>query len=226
MIIRRNSNVALFTRENFMNSAGLLLAVVLLVNQKSYQKEYSSFERAIPYVLKNEGKLSKNKADRGGNTNYGISYKYLVYVSSKNKRLFKEVDLNNNKIIDEYDIYHMTEKEACDIYLKEWWQKYGYGKIDYQPLATKLFDMSVNMGPNRPLVFLRDICKGCITSNSPHVSDYAAAVINNLSVQEKERIIDKLIITSIDFYKCLAKRRPSQEIFLKGWVRRAKQRFN
>lgn len=208
----------------------LFLTVLLVFPHKiNNEQAKSEFDKAIVHVLKNEGGLSNDKSDRGGITNYGISYNFLKRASAQEKDLMSKVDLNGNKKIDSYDISNMTKKEAEDIYKEEWWNKYGYGNLDYQPLATKIFDISVNMGPMRAAIILR---KACLSfnypsnmKNSPYLSVRETNFINSLTKKEKDKIIMNIISISIDFYQSLAKNNPSQQKYLKGWIKRARESF-
>lgn len=211
----------------------LFAALILVFPHKELPKPMplreSKFDKAIIQVLKNEGGLVNDKNDNGGITNYGISYRFLKNAVAHQKDLISKVDMNGNKIIDSYDIIHMTKREAESIYQEEWWDKYGYGKITYQSLATKIFDMSINMGPQRAANFLR---KACLSfnyplniKNTPELSMKEINFINSLSIQDKNKIINNLISLSVDFYQSLAKNDPSQQKFLRGWLKRARETF-
>ncbi len=201
------------------------LTVLLIFPHKVEEK--SDFYKAIPYVLKHEGGLSNDKDDKGGITNFGISYSFLKNAAAKEKDIMKEVDLNHNNKIDSYDVRYMTKKEAQDLYKKEFWDKYGYGAINYQPLATKILDISVNMGPTKATSLLRKACKGynypLVDSKSPYLRKHEADFLNSLPVVEQDKIISNIITLSIDFYEYLAKKNPSQRKFLKGWIKRARE---
>src|SRR5580698_6446146 len=81
----------------------------------------ADFASAIQTVLANEGALSNNVSDPGGLTKYGISQK--AYPS--------------------LDIANLTLPMAEKIYQTDYWR---YDTVNSQPIATKLLDMSVNLG--------------------------------------------------------------------------------
>src|ERR1700676_2468756 len=81
----------------------------------------ADFNLAIDTVLTNEGGLSENPSDPGGLTNFGIS-----------QRSYPTVDIRN-----------LTRETAAAIYQRDFWH---YDAVQSQPMATKIFDMSVNMG--------------------------------------------------------------------------------
>lgn len=82
----------------------------------------ASFDQAIGVVLAHEGGYVFNPADPGGETNFGIS-----------KRAYPNLDIKN-----------LTEDQAKEVYRRDYWR---YDGITNQDLATKIFDMAVNMGP-------------------------------------------------------------------------------
>ena len=84
-----------------------------------------AFERAVAETLKREGGYVADPDDPGGETKFGIS-----------KRSYP--DLN---------IKRLSEDDAKEIYRRDFWERYGYGRIAEQMIAAKVFDLAVNMGP-------------------------------------------------------------------------------
>src|SRR5689334_13497959 len=86
----------------------------------------AEFESAIAHVLKNEGGYVNDSKDAGGETNFGIS-----------KRAFPDVDIRA-----------LTPREAEKIYRRKYWDAYPQlERLADQAVATKVFDLMVNMGP-------------------------------------------------------------------------------
>lgn len=105
--------------------------------------EDAQFEYAVNVVLEHEGGYVNDPKDPGGATQWGISLRFL-------KQLGHEVgDLDGDGDIDVDDIRSMTREQAVAIYRERFWDKYRYGEIDDLALATKVFDLAVNMGSNR-----------------------------------------------------------------------------
>ena len=99
----------------------------------------STFELACPTILRHEGGYINNKNDAGGPTKYGISLRWL-----KAQGLYG--DVNGDLVVDIRDIQALTVDQAEGFYRVKWWDKYGYGRILDQTIATKIFDTAVNMG--------------------------------------------------------------------------------
>lgn len=185
----------------------------------------SSFNEAIYHILKEEGGLSENEYDKGGITKYGISLNYIKNLVKKNPTLINYFDLDDNDKIDSYDIIHLTKFHAEDIYKKFWWNKYGYGKIDYQPLVNKIFDLSINVGPFPASLLLSKACKK-LDKNfsipaSSELNENIITYINNLNINQKQELLNNVRYYASQHYIQIVEVNPSQKKFLKGWLKRA-----
>jgi lysozyme family protein len=101
----------------------------------------STFEIAIPVVLKHEGFYSNDKDDPGGATNWGISLRFLQARYLHNT----DSDIDGDGDVDPDDIKKLGKEQAINIYRTDWWEKYQYWRIVSQSIATKVFDFAVNM---------------------------------------------------------------------------------
>ena len=86
------------------------------------------FERAIEYLMKNEGGYYKSDNEE---VNYGIT-----------KKSYPELDIKN-----------LTVEQAIEIYRNDWWQQY---KDLPAQVAIKIFDAAVNVGHHRAGHWLKD----------------------------------------------------------------------
>lgn len=91
-----------------------------------------AFDLAVAVVLRHEGGLVDDPDDPGGVTNYGISWRFLRRVRRNAKP---------------DDIRKLTRVAAFELYRQHFWERYGYGRLWDMAVATKVFDLSVNMGP-------------------------------------------------------------------------------
>lgn len=78
------------------------------------------FVRALKTVMRHEGGLADNPSDPGGLTKYGIS-----------QRSYPNLD-----------IAALTREQAAEIYYRDWWRRYGYGRLP-DTIAVKLMDLAV-----------------------------------------------------------------------------------
>lgn len=173
----------------------------------------SLFELAIPIVLRHEGGLVDNPNDPGGITNHGVSLRWL-----KSKGLAG--DLNHDGDVDAADIKIMTADEAAGFYKTYWWDKYNYGAIVAQAVATKIFDTAVNMGPSRPAIFAQRIVG--IEPTTGNIGPRTLAAINAMPSLQ---FITAFQNAQAQFYRDLVAANPARSVFLNGWLNRAYDRI-
>lgn len=97
------------------------------------------FTKAFNFTKQNEGGFSHNPHDKGGATIYGVSSKY-----------FPEV---YNQLILESD-QEQIEQILKAFYYTEFYNDL-YEEIFFEPLAIRLFDLSVNLGKKKAISILQ-----------------------------------------------------------------------
>jgi lysozyme family protein len=100
----------------------------------------SDFQRAIISVLQHEGGLVNHTHDPGGITHFGISLRYLQ---------------QQDPTLTAEDVKNLTQEAAIKIYQTDWWERYQYSAIQPQEIATKLFDLAINMGSQHAHICLQ-----------------------------------------------------------------------
>lgn len=156
------------------------------------------FLRAVEVVLAHEGGYVNDPADPGGETKYGIS-----------KRSYPSLDIAN-----------LTREDAIAIYYRDFYSKYGYGRLNDEAVATKVFDMAVNMGPatahrllQEALVFL-----GFPVDVDGILGPQTLMAVNRA---DPKRLLQVLRWRAAERYFHIAEHRPQMRAFLLGWLRRA-----
>lgn len=182
-------------------------------------RQCASFDKAIPLILKHEGHLTNNPKDPGGITNYGLSYRYLDALVKLRPDIGDMLDENHNDILDAYDIEHIDINEAKKLYKEEWWDKHQFGLICDQQLATKLFDLSINMGEHQIILILQRAYQQIEGEEMP--KNYLEA-INNLTANKRHDLLVAVCVHAEHYYINLAQKRPQFKVFLKGWLRRVR----
>lgn len=167
---------------------------------------------AITYVLSHEGKLTNDKDDPGGITNYGISLRFLKE---------EELDIDRNGMINAEDIKGLSLEEAKKLYKEFFWDKYKYDNITYITLAKKIFDMAVNMGSSQA----HKIVKRALNAekNIRIVVDGNLSLDNINSINECDQKILLKYIRELErkFYIEIVNKNPKLNKFLNGWLKRA-----
>jgi lysozyme family protein len=156
--------------------------------------------QAIEYTITEwEDGYVNNPADKGGETNFGIS-----------KRSYPSLDIKN-----------ITQEKAIEIYYKDFWKPIKADEIKSALVAAKLFDMAVNMGASQAVKILQRAYN--IISRSDLIVD---GVIGNRTLAaingvEELSLLSSLAAENVLFYKGLIDKDPSQNVFKEGWFRRA-----
>jgi lysozyme family protein len=159
----------------------------------------AEFSPAFNFLLPHEGAYSNIPHDPGGPTKFGISA--LRY--------------------PELNIHDLTLADAETIYRRDWWEKYGYGRIDDQDIANKVFDLAVNMGPAKACKILQEACNRCGADVKvdgglgPKTVEAVNGILNPKAVLVWMRSL------AADHYNEIAEAKPQMKVFLNGWLERA-----
>lgn len=153
------------------------------------------FEDAIRYVLENEGVDSDHPADTGGRTRYGITE-----ATAKAHGL---------------DVRTITLEQATTIYRARYW---NFDYVRDQRLATKCFDIVVNMGVAGGVKVIQRALG--VTEDGIFGAKTLVALHSIPTDEALERISCALADRYVDI--CITNK--SQWVFLKGWLRRAIRR--
>ena len=173
----------------------------------------SCFSKAIVTVLKHEGGFSNHEADPGGATNYGISLRWL-----KSQGMYGDFDDDGDVDID--DIKALDVETATRIYREKWWSRYHYDRIKDCDIATKIFDMSINMGGNRAHRILQHAINS-LGGNLIIDGIIGPITIKAANVETPYILLAEIREEQKRFYLRLIAKRPAMEVFRKGWLRRA-----
>ena len=161
------------------------------------------FEKAVDYVIKNEGGYVFDKDDLGGETKFGIS-----------KRSYPALNIKD-----------LTLENAKKIYFCDYWHKGRFEEIPDDALATQVFDLSVNLGI-RPAVI---VLQRALRSVGIRVQEDGLIGSETLSAVKKSEprcLLAAIKSEAAGYYRMLAQYKPGQEKFLKGWLNRAYKQIN
>ena len=159
----------------------------------------ADFLTALPFALRHEGGFSDHPSDKGGRTNFGITQATLDQFRRKDASL-------------PLDVADLTETEAAQIYRAGYWLFEG---VADQRVATKLLDMSINLGPVRAVM----LCQRAVGATQ----DGRWGPKTEAAVNACPDLLDRLCLEQEGFYRRIVERDTSQAIFLKGWIRRAQE---
>lgn len=155
----------------------------------------AKFDLSIETILKHEGGYVNDPADPGGETNFGIS-----------KRQYQGLD-----------IAKLTLEQAKKIYQEDYWK---YDEIISQLVATKIFDMAVNMGHGRAHRILQEALQNV---GEPVRIDgiLGPQTIKAANGSEYEELLKEIRVLMAVRYAQIALARPTSRKYLHNWMRRA-----
>lgn len=171
----------------------------------------ANFDLAIPTILRHEGGYVNNPADPGGATNFGVSLRWL-----KSQGLAGDIDHDGD--VDINDIKAMTVDDAKALYHKFWWNPYNYDAILPQAVATKIFDMAVNMGAPRAHKMVQQAL------NLTQDGVIGPKTLGLINTTNSLTLIQSLQNIQAQFYRDIVASNPARQQFLKGWLNRAYDR--
>jgi lysozyme family protein len=160
--------------------------------------EDERFEHIINVILSNEGGYSDNPNDKGGVTKFGIS-----------SRSYPDVDIAN-----------LTKVEAKNIYKRDFWNRYLYKNINNLEVATKFFDLAVNMGHSWACILVQRALRasGKNVVEDGNFGPKTLDAINNVDITD---LLAALKSEAAGYYRTLAAVDEQDKVFLKGWLNRA-----
>jgi lysozyme family protein len=158
----------------------------------------NKFLKAFDYVLKHEGGYVKDPKDAGGETKFGIS-----------KRSYPHLDIKN-----------LTRDQAQQIYFVDFWLKAKCEQIVDENIATKFFDLCVNMGITQAVKLIQRALRATETQvvEDDVIGPITLAAINKADPTD---LLAALKSEAAGLYRLIAQANPSQQKFIEGWLRRA-----
>lgn len=153
----------------------------------------SNFDRAIGFILEEEGGYNNLSSDKNGETNWGIS-----------KKSYPHLDIKN-----------LSRDAAIEIYRRDHW---NIIKGDSLPelVSVVLMDMSVNHGSNKAILMFQEVIGA---KQDGRIGVATLIKLNEMikGIGEK-KVCLRLIGRRAKLYIAIAKRQPSQMVFLSGWI--------
>jgi lysozyme family protein len=175
----------------------------------------ANFDDAIPTVLKHEGGFVDNPIDSGSATNFGVSLRWL-----KSQGLLEELEAEEgDKTQNEVQVMKtMTIDQAKGFYKCWWWDRYRYDLFTAQPVANKILDVSVNIGPSRAHRLLQGVL------GLPEDGVLGSKTFNEANSVASATLVVKFQTSQAAFYRSLVAKNPKLAVFLNGWIARAYDR--
>lgn len=176
----------------------------------------AKFEDSIGYVLAKEGGYADNPADPGGPTFWGISLRFLQS---------EGVDIDGDGDTDIEDIQALTRTRAIVLYAEKFWEPMKLDMLKGQAVATRVLDMSVNMGIRRGVKIAQRAFNEIKKEDIPKLKvdgKLGPKTRRALDSVSPVKMMKALRAAHEAFYVSLVEKRPDLEEFLPGWINRAR----
>jgi lysozyme family protein len=118
------------------------------------------------------------------------------------------------------DIGSLTAADAAAIYRRDWWDRFGLGRLP-APLAAKLFDAAVNIGIESAVRALQRALRAAGAAPIAEDGKLGPATIAAASSIAAGIILPALREALAGHYRLIAARNRAQARFLNGWLARA-----
>ncbi len=157
-------------------------------------------EEMLDEVIKREGGFSHFPQDRGGATKFGITQRTLSAWRGEPESAEA--------------VKFITEEEAKAIYRALYYTRPKINSLP-PPINSLVFDYAVNSGPQRAIMALQE----SLGISSDGV--IGPATLAAVSTANPRQLTLRVTAQRIRMYVRIAKKDPSQLIFLEGWCARA-----
>lgn len=162
-----------------------------------------SLDKALDYLLEEEGGWSNHKHDTGGATMYGVTQgTYNAWRKKKGRT--------------QQSVSKITHEEARELYESEYWNAASCDKLPW-PISYLCFDAAVNSGPKRGKEWVQaGLGVRVDAAVGPGTIAAAKAAVDDSDAGKILAIVD----ARATFLARLIQGKPTQADFLLGWWRR------
>ena len=158
------------------------------------------FEKIFDYLIKVEGGYSNDKNDKGGKTKYGITEEDARDFGYKG------------------DMQDLTKDFAKNIYLKKYYLGNKLDKVVNDKVALSVCDFIVNggaWGAKKAQAALNEL--GFDLRVDGILGKKSLAALNEV---DENKFLEKYHDLQRRYYRVIVANKPSQKVFLKGWLNR------
>lgn len=180
----------------------------------------ANFFTAHEFTARWEGGLSDHPADNGGLTAYGASLKFVrgIAATQGGRNFLQQIGVILP--VTRQSMRDVTPDQARAMFRMEFWDSLGLDSLPLRP-ATMLYDAAVNCGCAQSVRLAQRGYNRCVVHGVKLAVDGKMGPLTRKALQQDtDAIVSAVIQARRDFYTELATAKPSQEVFLKGWLNR------
>ena len=115
------------------------------------------------------------------------------------------------------DLRQITDEKVAEIYRADYWRFDG---VDDQRVATKIFDLVVNVGMHAAVYMVQEALNG-LGADLDDDGHWGPKTQESVNATRPDTLLPLLCEEAADYYHAIVAHRPQSEKFLKGWLARA-----
>jgi lysozyme family protein len=179
------------------------------------------WDRAISFVLKWEGGYVNNPADKGGETNMGITQGTLANAIAQGLIIVGEGVDTGGRCIKTVSVKDLSLDNVKVIYRANYWERYGWGNITW-PGCLILLDATVHHGGGG-MARLAQRAANILGWNLVEDGKFGPKTleaVTKLSEAQSVNFAEEYLRQRKKFFDDIIAKDDSQKVFLKGWYKR------
>ncbi|MGE9985388.1 glycoside hydrolase family 108 protein [Desulfovibrio sp. SGI.169] len=180
----------------------------------------SDFFASHEFTARWEGGLSDHPADKGGLTAYGASINFVqgIAATQGGRNFLQQIGVVLP--VTRQSMRLVTADQARAMFRMEFWDALGLDCLPQRP-ATMLYDAAVNCGRSQSVKFAQRGYNRCVLHSAKLDVDGKIGPLTRKALQQDtDAVVSAVIQARRDFYNDLVVAKPSQKVFLKGWLNR------
>lgn len=177
----------------------------------------ANFDFAHNFTARWEGGISDHPDDAGGVTAYGASYEFVTHLARNDSDFLRSIGVAPLPVC-RATILVITRSQVRAMFAREFWLKPGLDDLT-RPIAALIYDAAVNCGLSRGIKLAQ---QGANRSRAVNL-----AIDGILGPKSKQALAspDAPLVRAIadcrrEFYRSLVRKKPSRQVFLRGWLNR------
>lgn len=185
------------------------------------------YAHVLRVVADLEGGHSNDAADRGGETNLGVSLRFLKAVGGLdlNHDGLADLDLNFDTVLNGQDIRLMTPDVRYEVFLYHFYAQPGFWTLA-PPFDGAMFDQAVNGGTTAAIKILQRALnrisdRGLRLAVDGALGPKTRGRFRSVLETRRSSLLKAIRSEAAIRYRAIVAADPSQAKYLKGWLRRA-----
>lgn len=184
----------------------------------------ANFRESFEKTMGNEGYYSDHENDSGGETYMGIARNF--HPDWRGWDFIDQMKREGKRIGHTDPLYNL----AMTFYRNHFWNRVRGDEIRDQDVANKIFDIAVNMGVQRSILFLQKALN-ILNKNTELYADITEdgaigpntiyTLNRHLDLKGNEVLLKTIALYQGNHYIKYATKNKSKQVFMYGWVKRA-----